>query len=161
MLPDEFCLAAGFITRGFLKVGEGALSHLNNHNYFNVSWLLDKTQALGTVQKINNFVSSQPENALNLSQKGALCKICLRLNETLCSAQTKMFCFKRGSFYSCKTNVGQSYLANLVSQDDRITSLTPPNLSWEGKVGGMCETSMNLTSFVNSFLSSETVYFLG
>lgn len=75
-LPDEFCLAAGFITRGFLKVWEVAPSHLNNSNYFNVSSLLDRTQTLGTVQKkISNFVSSQHENALDFSQKGALCEM--------------------------------------------------------------------------------------
>lgn len=32
-------------------------------------------------------------------------------------------------------------------------------LSWEGKVGGVCETSVNLNSFVNSFLSSEMTFF--
>lgn len=95
-LPDEFCLAAGFITRGFLKVWEATPSHLNNSNYFSVSWLLDRTQTLGTMQKISNFVSSQHENALDFSQKGALCKICLRLNETRCSVQNKML-----GFFSC------------------------------------------------------------
>lgn len=41
--------------------------------------------------------------------------MCLRFNETLCPAQNKMFSFMQGSFYSCKMNVGQWYLANLVS----------------------------------------------
>lgn len=151
-LPDEFCLAAGFITRGFLKVWEVDPSHLNTSNYFNVSWFLERTQTLGTVQKISNFVSSQHESALDFSQKGALCKICLRLNETLCSCWNKMFCFTWGSFYSCKKNVGQSYSAILVSKDDRITSLTFPNLIMGSEAERYVrETSRNYTSFINSF----------
>lgn len=146
-LPDEFCLAAGFITRGFLKVWEVALSHLSNSNYFNVSWLLDRTHTLGTVQENRNFVSSQHENALDFSQKWVLCKIFLRLNETLCSVQNKMFCFMRGSFCSCKMNVGQSYLANLVSEDDRITSLTFSNLIMGGEVG-RCVWNFNKFDFI-------------
>lgn len=135
VLPDEFCLAEGFITRGFLEVWEAALSHLNNSNYFNVSCFLDRTQALGIVQKISNFVSGQYWNALDFSQKGALCKICLRLNETLCPLQNKMFCFTWGKLYSCRTNVSQSYIRNIVSKDDRVTSLTFPNLIMGGEGG--------------------------
>lgn len=45
-------------------------------------------------------------------------------------------------------NASQPYLENLVSKDGRITFLPFPN--GKGKVGDVCEISVNLNSFVSS-----------
>lgn len=147
-----FCLAMDFITRGFLEVWDAVLNHLSNSNYFSVSWLLDRTQTSGTAQKkFSNFLSAQHENVLDLSQKGALCKICLRFNETLCLAQNKIFYEEEFLF--------------LLNECESVLFRKPCFKRWQnnfpsfpngkGKIGDVCEISVHLNSFVNSLKKKD------
>lgn len=142
-----FCLVMDFITRGFLEAWEGVLNHLNDSNYFSVSWLLDRTQTFGTAQKkFSNFLSAQHENVLDLSQKGALCKICLRFNETLCLAQNKIFYEEEFLFL---LNECESVLFGKPCFK-RWQNNVPSFPNGKGKIGDVCEISVHLNSFVNS-----------
>lgn len=151
-----FCLATDFITRGFLEVWEAVLSHLNNSNYFSVSSLLDRTQTFGTVQKkIGNFLSAQHENVLDLSQKGALCKICLRFNETLCSAQNKIFYEEEFLFLlnECESALFRKPCFK------RWQNNFPSFPKWEGK-GRWCVWNFSKFKFICKLLKKAKELFL-